>query len=101
MPTINIESVTFNPAPSSGVEVDFKYKKNGDIPWILLNGGISVSVPMSGVLLTPLVISGLDASTVYNISAQTTCGTAAVIINYTTAGFGCPNIVDIEALITN
>lgn len=101
MSTITIESITFNPAPTAPILVNFKYRENGDIPWILLNGGIPVTVPITGILSTPIPISGLTAGTTYNVSAQTTCGTGEWISDYTTAEEACPNIEDIEALITN
>jgi hypothetical protein len=101
MANILIESVTFNPAPTNGVNVIFKYRKDSDVTWILLNGGVPVVVPITGILSAPISITGLDAATMYNVSAQTTCGTAQRIIDFTTAAETCPNITDIDGIITN
>jgi hypothetical protein len=102
MATIKITAIVFSSPPTASLPVDFRYRETvGPGAWIQLNGGIAITVPISGTLTTPLLITGLAADTSYDIGAQSKCGTVEFVATVVSASEFCPNITNIETLIIN
>jgi hypothetical protein len=104
MSKITITSITFNPVPTKATGVQFKYRPktvDDSADWIPLNNSAVISVPISGVLTTPLVIPNLDPVTEYELFVQADCGTEPYTIVVTTPTLSCPSIEAIETQLTN
>jgi hypothetical protein len=87
MPSITITAVSFTSVPSGTTQVTLRFRKLGTTEWFYLNGAVPVSVPSTGILTTPIVITGLPAGTTYEISSLIiACNGSEVIRLVTTPG---------------
>ena|SRR5690606_4869330 len=99
--TVTITSLTFDFIAGNPQNVTVKYRKLDDPNWICYNSCNPIVVAPSGVLTTPVIISGLDEATHCEIFTQADCGSAPYITTIITPTGTCPNITDIETIITN
>lgn len=98
--SIQITQVGFATPSTASTNVLFKYKKKGDVAWINLNNNLPVVVGINGVLATPINITGLLYSTIYEIYALNSCVLTPYVKEQSTPQEACPMINDITMIIT-
>lgn len=94
--SITIPVATLGGSPSSNITATVSYRECGSAdPWTTVTTG-AIILP-NGNFQTPVVISGLDEATCYEVRVTNNCDGEGVTQNVTTASLVCPGITDMDA----